>query len=134
MRADNAFFYLDVVGARGYDFVPNLYRFENVGRDRGHPTDRIIASWDPTTAIRSWPAPPAGLVLGVLRIDPYSRGGAMLLAVPPAGGHGSISESREVQRHVRTLLSNLVALGYRPVSCRRAANGLAVYRFVIDPN
>ena len=37
----NAHFYLDVIGARGRQFVPDMY-----GADPGRPSHRVIADWD----------------------------------------------------------------------------------------
>lgn len=130
LRADNAHFYLDVLGARGCDFIPNLYGIENTGRDRGHPTDRIIACWDRDATAHNWPQPPAGLVIGVPRIDIQAGTATVLLAMPPVSNEHSSLDIAGLRQRIRHSFSTLIATGYQPVSCRRAADGIAVYRFM----
>jgi predicted GNAT superfamily acetyltransferase len=48
VRAANGHFNLDVLGARGRWFVRNLYGVDDMGRDIGHPSDRLIVDWDLT--------------------------------------------------------------------------------------
>ncbi|MFF3228816.1 GNAT family N-acetyltransferase [Nocardia suismassiliense] len=127
LRTDNAYFYLDVLGARGFDFAPNLYGIENTGRDRGRPTDRIIARWDLTAPAKLCPRPPAGLGVGVPEADPSADTETVLLAVP-----ADIHDSAMLRQRICAALSDLIASGYQAVSCRRAEDGLAVYRFVAD--
>lgn len=56
LRAANAHFNLDVLGARGRWLVPNLYGIERMGPDLGLPSDRMIVDWN-LAAARPAPAP-----------------------------------------------------------------------------
>ncbi|WP_433663258.1 GNAT family N-acetyltransferase [Nocardia sp. CA-128927] len=132
LRADNAYFYLDVLAARGRDFVPNFYGIENNGRDRGHPTDRIIVEWDASVPARRWPEPPPGLVFGDPVIDPQADIETMLLAIPADSDYLRLDSSHGLRRRIRAELRALVIAGFEPVSCRRAADGVAVYRLVAN--
>ncbi|WP_159080536.1 GNAT family N-acetyltransferase [Nocardia suismassiliense] len=132
LRADNAHFYLDVLGASGCDFIPDLYGIEETGRDRGRSTDRIIVHWTFTEPARQWPAPPAGLVVGVPEVDPHAEVDTVLLAIDFGPGYQHGRGSSIIQHRIRTSLADLITNGFRAVSCRRAADGLAVYRLVVD--
>ncbi len=55
VRASNAHFNLDVLGARARWFVRSLYGVDDMGRDLGQPSDRLIVEWDLTGP----PHPPA---------------------------------------------------------------------------
>lgn len=48
VRAANGHFNLDVLGARARWFVRNLYGVDDMGRDAGHPSDRLIVDWNLT--------------------------------------------------------------------------------------
>ncbi|MEV6276516.1 GNAT family N-acetyltransferase [Nocardia sp. NPDC051832] len=131
LRAANAHFYLDVIGACGYEFIDNMYGVEDNGRDRGFPTHRIVARWDLGTPVRQWPEPPPGLVLGAPVPDHRVDYDSMLLAIPDEWDYGSATGS--LHRDLCTVVHELMGSGYRAVSCRRAGAGLAVYRLVSGP-
>ncbi|WP_433662386.1 GNAT family N-acetyltransferase [Nocardia sp. CA-128927] len=132
MRFDNAYFYLDVLGVRGGDFVPNLYGIEDSGRDRGHRTDRIIAHWELTRPAVAWASPPAGLAVGVPEIDGQGDVETVLLAVGRSAEHRGYSGRFEPERRICIKLGELIADGFQAVSCRSASDGLMVYRLVAD--
>lgn len=54
VRASNAHFNLDVLGARGRWFVRDFYGIDDMGRDRGQHSDRVIVDWD----LAGPPSPP----------------------------------------------------------------------------
>ncbi|MET9489698.1 GNAT family N-acetyltransferase [Nocardia sp. NPDC006630] len=129
LRTDNAYFYLDVLGARSRGFAPNLYGVEDTGRDQGRPTDRILAHWDLTAPPhRHWPPPPAGLDIGNPAIDP--RSGTVLLAVPSVYGEHPSRDLVVRQQRICAVLGHLIADGFHAVSCQRATDGQAVYRLI----
>jgi predicted GNAT superfamily acetyltransferase len=90
VRASNAHFNLDVLGARGRWFVRNFYGIDDMGRDRGQPSDRVIVDWDlvgPPTP----PAVPSPLTVRSQPTEPSqttgpSRGGAGDVAGGTGGG------------------------------------------------
>ncbi|MFI6995960.1 GNAT family N-acetyltransferase [Nocardia sp. NPDC050175] len=130
LRAANAYFYLDVLGARGCGFAPNLYGIEDSGRDRGNPTDRIIARWELTTPAEHWPQPPSGLVPGNPELDPRGDTETMLVAVPTVYEDQCGRECAALRRRICVVLSDLIAGGFQAVSCRKAGDGTSVYRLV----
>ncbi|MFD6156116.1 GNAT family N-acetyltransferase [Nocardia sp. NPDC060256] len=130
LRAANAYFYLDVLGARGCGFAPNLYGIEDSGRDRGNPTDRIIARWELTTPAEHWPQPPSGLVPGNPALDPRGDTETMLVAVPTVYEDQCGRECAALRRRICAVLSDLIAGGFQAVSCRKAGDGTSVYRLV----
>lgn len=129
LRPDNAHFYLDVLGSVGAVYTPNLYGIEDTGRDRGHRTDRIIACWQLTGQPRVWPGPPDGLLVGVPQRDPLAGLDTVLLALPPTLDY---RDSGQLGQRICTALHDLMADGYRAISCRKTADGLAAYRLVRD--
>ncbi|WP_433662640.1 GNAT family N-acetyltransferase [Nocardia sp. CA-128927] len=133
LRTDNAYFYLDVLAARGCDFVPNFYGIENIGRDRGRPTDRIIVQWEVAGYTRRWPDPPPGLVVGSPVTDPRADIETVLLAIPTDCDHVRQDVSCDLCCRIRGTLRALITVGFQPVSCRRTADDVAVYRLVADP-
>ncbi|WP_194813988.1 GNAT family N-acetyltransferase [Nocardia sp. XZ_19_385] len=131
LRAANAHFYLDVIGACGYEFIDNMYGVEDSGRDRGFPTHRLVARWDLDAPGRHWPEPPPGLVLGQPVRDRRVDYDSMLLAIPDDWDYHSATAA---QHHdLCAVVHELMASGYRAVSCRRTGGGLAVYRLVSGP-
>ncbi|WP_369639660.1 GNAT family N-acetyltransferase [Nocardia sp. JMUB6875] len=124
LRVDNAHFYLDVLGARGCQYIPNLYGTETTGRDRGHRTDRVIAHWNLTASRQDWPQPPAGVCPGVPTIDTETD--TVLLAMPT----GECSPGLQAQ--ICVTLKDLITSGFQIVSCRTSADNLTVYRLVAD--
>lgn len=130
LRAANAYFYLDVLGARGCGFAPNLYGIEDSGRDRGHPTDRIITRWELGKPALHWPQPPSGLTLGSPGPDPQADTETMLLAIPSAYEDPCGTDCAALRRRVCAVLSDLITSGFQAVSCRKASDGTSVYRLV----
>jgi predicted GNAT superfamily acetyltransferase len=133
LRTRNGRFNLDVLGARGRWFLPNLYGVERTGRDAGRRTDRIVVEWDLPASRRGAvpvvvPAPPA--LLPWAEITP--TGDDLLLAVPAspsvaaAGGPESLPR---VQQDVADALQKLLDGRHVAVSCQPADESTAVYRF-----
>ena len=80
IRAGNAHFNLDVLGARARWFVHSLYGVDDMGRDLGQPSDRLIVEWD----LLNEPSPPAAdRNPGVLVWGEVARDGADLLVGLP---------------------------------------------------
>ncbi|MBP2190725.1 GNAT family N-acetyltransferase [Nocardia goodfellowii] len=131
LRAANAHFYLDVIGACGYEFIDNMYGVEDTGRDRGFPTHRIVARWDLDAPARHWPQPPTGLVLGAPVPDHIVDFDSMLLAIPEDWEYRSATPA--LHHDLCAIVRDLMAGGYRAVSCRRTGDGRAVYRLVCGP-
>ncbi|QBS43540.1 GNAT family N-acetyltransferase [Nocardia sp. CS682] len=129
LRAANAYFYLDVLGARGCGFAPNLYGVEESGRDRGHRTDRIIAHWELAKPAHDWPQPPSGLMLGRPELDPLADAGDILLAVP-AEYEIHCPTAAALGQRISDTLGDLLTAGFQTVSCRKASDGTSVYRLV----
>ncbi|MFC9439310.1 GNAT family N-acetyltransferase [Nocardia sp. NPDC057030] len=130
LRAANAYFYLDVLGARGCGFAPNLYGIEDSGRDRGHPTDRIITRWELAKPALRWPQPPSGLTLGSPEPDPRGDTGAMLVAIPTEYEDPCGIDCAALRCRIAAVLGDLIASGFQAVSCRKAGGGTSVYRLV----
>lgn len=134
VRTRNAHFNLDVLGAVARWFEPNLMGVEEVGRDRGMRTDRLIAEWDLTAEIparAARPAPPPRVGWGERARD----GEAELVGLPSdweaflAAGRDAAVALRE---RVADAMGALVADGYAAVSCQVVDRDTAVYRFVRD--
>lgn len=129
VRSSNAHFNLDVLGARGRWFVPNLYGLDDMGRDAGHRSDRLIVEWDlagsptpPSTSL----APTTVPAWGELVRDHVD----LLLGVPR---HWSkIAVDHEAAERLRTVVSAALteALndGYVATSCVVADDDTAYYR------
>lgn len=134
VRTRNAHFNLDVLGAVARWFEPNLLGVEDVGRDRGMRTDRLIVEWDltagPPPAADRWPAPPP------VGWGETARDGDAVLLGLPADWDAHVAADRDasiaLRDRVADVMGRLVAEGRAAVSCRVAAPGTAVYRFVPD--
>ena len=130
VRTRNAHFNLDVLGAVARWFVPNMLGVEDVGRDAGQRTDRLIVEWDLTAPLPAASAPPLPDVGWGERLR---DGGAELLGLPrdwdafAAAGPAAATDLRE---RVAATLGRLTGDGYAAVSCRVADGDTAVYRFV----
>lgn len=126
MRTPNAHFNLDVLGARGRWFVRNLYGLDDIGRDAGLPSDRMIVEWDLvgepnppyTKAERPLPAPAAGLAAGSSLLD----GDRLLVAVPR-----SPTRSAPVRASVSDGLDAALAQGWIACSCMVVDDTTACY-------
>jgi predicted GNAT superfamily acetyltransferase len=135
IQTRNAHFNLDVLGARGRWFYPDLY---------GEPgTDRVIVEWDlrgsdqmvpplePDVAEAAEAAPPAELTeadWGVLG----GAGDRPWLALP--SDFASLAATRpdtaaQLRRDVRSAFTDLLGKGLVAESCRQRPGGTAVYQF-----
>lgn len=132
MRARNAHFNLDVLGATVGTLLPDLYGAEvSGGVTHGGATDRLIADWelarDLTPPTPEHPAPRDWQV-GTSYEEP--DGGA-LVALPAdweAYSTGGGAPAAELRLRVRDELTGHFAAGLRAVSCLRVAADVAVYR------
>ncbi|WP_433159930.1 GNAT family N-acetyltransferase [Kribbella sp. CA-247076] len=111
----NGHFNLDVLGARGRWYSPDMY---------GPGGDRVIIEWD----LRSTPRPPEVLDLELTEADWGVMGGSgdrPWLALPddPAAVTPDIAE------RVRQGFTDLLGKGLAADSCRRLPNGTGVYLF-----
>ncbi len=130
LRVRNAYFNLDVLGARARWFTPDMYSVEDTGRDAGRPSHRLVADWDLAASRAgdvpvSHPEPPAQLPPA--RATP--QGWDTLLAVP---AHHEPAELAGHTESVAAELGRLTAAGLAAVSCRRSADGSYVYRLRED--
>jgi predicted GNAT superfamily acetyltransferase len=107
----NGHFYLDVIGARGREFVRNMY-----GEDGRGPSHRVITEWDLTRRAAPWPRPHSAPPPGTPRAD----GPSVLLTVEPEP-LGDPTNSA-----VCAHLERLIAHGYELVSCQRVAGRTVV--------
>ncbi|MQA88342.1 MAG: GNAT family N-acetyltransferase [Streptosporangiales bacterium] len=130
LRAANAHFNLDVLGARGRWFVRDLFGVEDTGRDAGVGTDRLIVEWDLTEepgGRAGEPRPATELGWGEQEADGDDR----LLAVPRSWDdllRGDRDGALGVRRSVTAALTELLDRGYEAVSCRLTGPETAVYR------
>lgn len=131
VRASNGHFNLDVLGARARWFVPNFYGIDEMGRDRGHASDRLIVEWDliapPTPEAVEWSAAPDLVRPGWGERRPHPLG--EIVAVPRhwsdvAGDHDRAVSVRE---SVSRALESALADGFVVCSCRVADAESAVY-------
>lgn len=125
LQTRNAHFNLDVLGARGRWFHPDLY---------GEPgTDRVVVEWDlrPTTP----PGPEQELGLELTEADwgvSGGQGSGRWLAVPADFTRLAASRpdaAEQVRREVRTAFIDLLGKGLVAESCARVDADTAVYRF-----
>lgn len=128
VRASNGHFNLDVLGARARWFVRNFYGVDEMGRDRGHASDRLIVDWDlvgePDPPVGDWmpePLPEWGVA------EPHPLG--LVVGVPRhwkdvAADHGRAVAIREA---VSQALESALLGGYVASSCRVADADTAVY-------
>jgi predicted GNAT superfamily acetyltransferase len=128
VRAGNGHFNLDVLGARARWFVRNLFGIEDMGRDPGHPSDRLIVEWD----LAGPPSPPA-----VDRVpaqlpgwgEVVREGTDMLVGIPRSWSDVARDTDRAgpLRASVSAAFEQTLAQGYVAVSCR-AENDSAWYR------
>jgi len=132
VRARNAHFNLDVLGAVGRWFVRDMYGMEDFGRDRGARTDRLTVEWDLTRP----PVRPAGEHDAVPPVLPWGECGTdgtdVLLGLPSdwetVRAHGP-EGAAALRDRLADRLRELIDTGHAVVSCRIAEPGTAVYRF-----
>ncbi|MFC6879545.1 MULTISPECIES: hypothetical protein [Actinomadura] len=139
VRTRNAHFNLDVLGAVARWFEPNLMGVEDIGRDRGMRTDRLIVEWDltaeppagPSARRPAAPAPPRA---------PWGErlpdGDDVLLGLP-SDWDALVDADRPaavaLRERVAEAMAALVAEGRAAVSCRVVDRDTAVYRFTRTP-
>ena len=130
LRAANAHFNLDVLGARGRWFVPDVFGVEDTGRDAGMPSDRLIAEWDLTAepGARHPARPPhTELSWGEQAAD----GNDVLLGLPRLWDdvlRGDRDRAAKVRDAVTDVLAQMVGHGYEAVSCVVVGADTAAYR------
>jgi predicted GNAT superfamily acetyltransferase len=112
----NAHFNLDVLGARGIAFEPDLYNEAD--------TDRIVVEWDLTGGDRQrvdkHELPDSGAWGELISSGPGTHDGRVLLALPSdiAGLRGRCADQAAgLAATVRDRLTSLFADGYQAVSC-----------------
>lgn len=130
VRSANAHFNLDVLGARGRWFVRNFYGIDEMGRDRGHTSDRLVVEWN----LAGEPSPAAGevdwsVVPGWGEAVTAGDGNVRLIGVPRdwasvASDHGRAAEVREA---VSDVLESAIKERFVACSCRVAGDETAVY-------
>lgn len=129
VRARNAHFNLDVLGAQGRWFVRNLYGPDTHGLGAAEPTDRLVVEWDLTGA----PSPPSGPVAGPVvgpaaglaadRLPAWGEsvpaGDDLLLGIPRTWSRAEPEPGRaaQVRAAVRDALESALDQGYVAVSC-----------------
>jgi predicted GNAT superfamily acetyltransferase len=144
VRAGNGHFNLDVLGARARWFVPNLYGVEDMGRDPGHPSDRLIVEWDlagpPTPpAVDAVPAASAAAAAGRTTRVParlpgwgelLHEGTDVLIGIPRSWSDVARDADRagQLRATVSTAFARTLGQGYVAVSCRAADSDSAWYR------
>ncbi|MEV5707637.1 GNAT family N-acetyltransferase [Actinoallomurus sp. NPDC052274] len=128
VRTHNAHFNLDVLGATGRWFERDFYGVEDIGRDPGMRTDRLIVEWDLLRPAGP-PAPtPADTGWGEAR-----REGEDVLLGAPRDWDALVARDRETSLRVRDDLAAglrwLIDEGYVATSCNTCSADTAVYRF-----
>ncbi|GAB3422776.1 hypothetical protein [Flindersiella endophytica] len=131
VRSANAHFNLDVLGARGRWFVRNFYGIDEMGRDRGHTSDRLVVEWDLSGGPR--PAPDAAGAIQVTAPPRWGEatdiGNVRLIGVPRnwttvAADH---DKAADVRRRVSDVLESAIDGRFVACSCRVADSQTAVY-------
>ena len=132
LRTANGHFNLDVLGTQGRWFVESLYGVDDMGRDLGLRSDRLIVEWDLTrcpedTVRRARPEPRRPLQWGQ---SETGETGQVLLAVP-RDWDGLVRADRDravsVRDQVCDRLAELVHGGHAAVSCQSLGTDTAVY-------
>lgn len=128
VRTHNAHFNLDVLGAVGRWFERDFYGVEDIGRDPGMRTDRLIVEWDLRDPTRPDVRPPAYTGWGETRRD-----GADVLLGAPRDWDALVRRDPEAASRLRddlaTEMRRLIDGGYVAISCVTCAADTAVYRF-----
>jgi predicted GNAT superfamily acetyltransferase len=138
LRAVNAHFNLDVLGAEASSLARDLYGPMATPEDRGEPTDRFVVDWelhDPAVVTRAGAAPgqgrerePVSIRPGELRTGPDSA----LLGIPAdwrAFRRSSPSAAGPMRDQILGHAQHLMSTGLVAVSCSRLDRDSAVYRF-----
>ncbi|WP_020577176.1 GNAT family N-acetyltransferase [Actinopolymorpha alba] len=122
VRASNGHFNLDVLGARARWFVRNLYGVDDMGRDLGQPSDRLIVEWDllgpPTPPMPPASQPVGALVPGWGEVVP--TGADLLIGVPRDWPPAATEPSRaqRIRTSVSAAFEDAMARGFVAVSCQ----------------
>jgi len=131
LKARNAHFNLDVLGARLVALVPSMYGSEGFGADRGDDTDRFVTEWDLTRRPRPASRVPVERAwsIGETRRDH----GDLLVAVPArwSGYRAQLdpTEAAATRHKLREVFQSALLSGLIGVSCRAINEEIAVYRF-----
>lgn len=128
VRTRNAHLNLDVLGAEARWFASDLYGVENIGRDSGMSTDRLIVDWD----LRD-PRPPEVPVPDLVGWGEVAADGDDVLLGAPLDWDGLAAGDPPAARRLRPRLAEhmtkLLADGHAAVSCQTRTADTAVYRF-----
>lgn len=131
VRAHNAHFNLDVLGARARWYVRDLFGVEEMGRDAGQGSDRLIMSWD-LTAEPGHPGPAAGAggsEATPVRVPGWAEtvpdGDDVLFGLPSRWAEVPADRAPRLREAVYSGLRELYASGHEAVSCRPAGPGAA---------
>ncbi|MQA94775.1 MAG: hypothetical protein GEV11_09030 [Streptosporangiales bacterium] len=124
VRAHNAHFNLDVLGARARWYVRDLFGVEEMGRDTGQGSDRLVMSWDLT--VEPGPLVDAGAPAAVPGwAERAGDGDDVLFGVPAKWAELPAERAPELREAVYAGLRELYAAGYEAVSCRPSGPGAA---------
>ncbi|WP_460351188.1 GNAT family N-acetyltransferase [Actinoallomurus acanthiterrae] len=128
LRTRNAHFNLDVLGATGRWFLRDFYGVEDIGRDPGMRTDRLIVEWDLLRPPGSAAPPPPYTGWGETR-----REGDDVLLGAPRDWDAVVARDRTAASRLRDDLAaelrRLIDEGYVATSCLTCGTDTAVYRF-----
>jgi predicted GNAT superfamily acetyltransferase len=132
IQTRNGHFNLDVLGARGRWFYPDLY---------GEPgTDRVVVEWDLRGSDPAAPPAEPDVAEAALTEADWGvlggKGDRPWLALP--SDFASLAATRpdtadQVRRDVRSAFTDLLGKGLAAESCRRLPGGTAVYQFGPGP-
>jgi predicted GNAT superfamily acetyltransferase len=130
VRSANAHFNLDVLGARGRWFVRNFYGIDEMGRDRGHTSDRLVVEWDLSSGPK--PAPASDAIADSAPPgwgEATDTGNVRLIGVPRnwADVASDHQKAAEVRRRVSDVLESAINERFVACSCRVADNQTSVY-------
>lgn len=132
IQTRNAHFNLDVLGARGRWFYPDLY---------GEPgTDRVVVEWDLRGSDQATPPAEPDVAEAELTEADWGvsggKGDRPWLALP--SDFASLAANRpdtadQVRRDVRSAFTDLLGRGLVAESCRQRPGGTAIYQFGPTP-
>lgn len=118
LRARNAHFNFDVLGAASGTILPDLYGVEVDGSERGDCTDRLVVDWELTVPAqrRHFALPDVPPPYG----EPTESADGTLLAIPADwDAYRAGPDGQRLRASVRHTLQMLFSEGKRAVSCRR---------------
>jgi predicted GNAT superfamily acetyltransferase len=128
VRTRNAHFNFDVLGATGRWFTRDLYGVEDMGRDPGMRTDRLIVEWDLAGDHGRDEPRPSRTGWG----EALEDGGDVLLGAP-RDWDSLVARDRRAALGLRddlaAELTRLTGAGYSAISCQTCDGHTAVYRF-----